>query len=173
MCPEPFQDIPTDSFDILMIYDYREIEHGEINDLFEILQEQAMYQEIHLLAWSMGIWAAASLLTPKNLAERRLVSAIALGGTCHPIDDKRGLPEQGFIDMAKQLSPTRVQEFQQSMFTDQQEAKRFSTTFQKGKRSLKGLQQELLTLAKASATQQELPDIYTSKKESLYLLKAV
>ncbi len=173
MCPEPFQDIPAGSFDVLMIYDYRRIELGELNNISKSLQEQTRYQKIHLLAWSMGVWVAASLLAQKNfpqlrlaefrLAEFRLASAIAIGGTCHPIHDKLGLPEQNFNDMAEQLSPTRVEAFQDSMFTDQQEAQRFSTSFQKGNRSVKGLQQELLALARASASQQIPPDIYTSK----------
>ncbi len=163
MCPEPFQDIPADSFDVLMVYDYRGVELDEIKDILESLQEQTKYQKIHLLAWSMGVWVAASLLGKKNFPELRLASAIAIGGTCHPIHDRLGLPEQGFIDMAKQLSPTRLKGFQDAMFTDKQEAQRFSTSFQKGKHSFKGLQQELLALATASATQQGLSDIYTSK----------
>lgn len=164
MCPEPFQEIPAGPIDVLMVYDYRIMELDEIASLHKNLQKQhPAYQEIHLLSWSMGVWAAASLLGNTPPPELHLTSAIAIGGTCHPIHDRLGLPEQGFTEMAEQLSPTRMQGFQNALFMDKQEAQRFSTSFQKGKRSFKGLQQELLALAKASASQPTPSDIYTSK----------
>ncbi|WP_446009300.1 pimeloyl-ACP methyl esterase BioG family protein [Candidatus Electrothrix sp.] len=164
MCPEPFYALAAGPVDVLMVYDYRKMEPGKIASLLTRLQEHnPPYQKFYLLAWSMGVWAAASLLGRKKIPSLHLASAIALGGTCQPIHDKLGLPEQHFTDMAEQLSPAHIAAFQHSMFSDKEEAKRFLTAFQKGKRSVAELQQELLALATASAIQPGPPDIYTSK----------
>jgi len=175
MCPEPFREIPAGSVDVLMLYDYRSMAFEDISSALEDLQgnlqgnsqAKAPYRKIHLLAWSMGVWAASMLFANKMLSAPGLTpmftSTIAIGGTCHPIHDKLGIPEHNFTDMTKRLSPVRVESFQRSMFTDEQEADRFTTSFRKGERSFQELQQELLALATASATQPATTDIYTSK----------
>ncbi|MCI5207406.1 MAG: DUF452 family protein [Candidatus Electrothrix sp. ATG2] len=163
MCPEPFQDIPAGSLDVFMISDYRSMEGEELASFLKDLQEKTPYKKFHLLAWSMGVWVAAMLATQKTFSALPLASAIAIGGTCHPIDNRRGIPEQNFADMAKHLTPAGVQEFQRSMFADTEEADRFTTSFRKGDRPFKEIHQELRALAKASAHQAGIPDIYTSR----------
>jgi biotin synthesis protein BioG len=183
MCPEPFYEIPAGAFDVLMLYDYRSMAFEDISSALEDLQKKARYRKIHLLAWSMGVWAAPMLLANKTLSAQgvtsapaltptptltsmfasTIASAIAIGGTCHPIHDKLGIPEHNFADMAERLSPARVEAFQRSMFADEQEADRFTTSFRKGERSFEGLQQELLALATAYKIQPDVPNIYTSK----------
>ena len=171
MCPEPFYDIPAGSVDVLMLYDYRSMDFEDISSVLENLQgnllEKAPYRKIHLLAWSMGVWAASMLFAKKTFSAQDLTptfaSAIAIGGTCHPIHDKLGIPEQNFTNMAEQLSPAGLEAFQRSMFTDEQETNRFTASFRKGERSFKEIHQELLALAEAYATQPDVPNIYTSK----------
>ena len=143
MCPEPFHDIPARSVDVLMLYDYRSMDCEDISSALENLQEKAPYRKIHLLAWSMGVWAASMLFANKTLSVPGLTppltsmfaSTIAIGGTCHPIHDKLGIPENNFADMAERLSPARVKTFHRSMFADEQQANRFATSFRKGERS--------------------------------------
>ena len=168
MCPEPFLEIPRgemDVPDVLTVYDYRRMDFEENEkstaDLAEIRRKS--YRNLHLLAWSMGVWAASALFARNALPISELASAIAIGGTCHPVHDQLGIPAQNFNDMAEQLSPVRMKAFQRSMFTDEQEADRFAASFRKGERALEDLQQELLALAAACTKTPAVPDIYTSR----------
>ncbi|MCI5141700.1 MAG: DUF452 family protein [Candidatus Electrothrix sp. ATG1] len=131
MCPEPFQDIPAGSLDVFMISDYRNMESKELTSFLKTLQDKTPYKQFHLLAWSMGVWAASILSNQKTFSALPLASAIAIGGTCHPVNDRLGIPEQNFANM-----------------TD---------------RPFKEIHQELRALAKASAHQAGIPDIYTSR----------
>jgi len=175
MCPEPFYDIPAGSVDVLMLYDYRNMDCEDISSALENLQgnlqEKAPYRKIHLLAWSMGVWAASMLFANKTLSAPGLTppltsmfaSTIAIGGTCHPIHDKLGIPENNFADMAERLSPARVKTFHRSMFTDKQEANRFTNSFLKGERSFEKIRLELLALDTAYRRQPDVANIYTSR----------
>ncbi|MCI5150850.1 MAG: DUF452 family protein [Candidatus Electrothrix sp. MAN1_4] len=163
MCPEPFYALPAGSFDVLMVYDYQSLESSKCIALLDNIKKKKSYSNIHLLAWSMGVWVAAYLFGAKKLSAPCFTSAIAMGGTCTPIHDQFGIPEQNFSNMAKQLSSASVQAFQRSMFADDHEATRFAAAFQKGKRSCTAMHHELCTLATATAAQPSVPDIYTSK----------
>ena len=184
MCPEPFHEIPAGSVDVLMLYDYRSMAFEDIPSALEDLQRNLQgnlqakvpYRKVHLLAWSMGVWAASMLFANKTLSAQDLTSmfasTIAIGGTCHPIHDKLGIPEHNFADMAERLSPARLEAFQRSMFTDELEANRFATSFRKGNRSPEELHQELLALSTAYKAhtnyttykaQPDVPNIYTSR----------
>lgn len=174
MCPEPFYEIPAGSVDVFMLYDYRSMDFEDISSALKNLQgnfqKKAPYRKIHLLAWSMGVWAASMLFADKTFSASdfasMFTSAIAIGGTCHPVHDKLGIPEQNFNDMAERLSPASVEAFQRSMFADEQEAKRFTSSFRKGERSVEELHQELLALSTAYTAykvQPDVPDIYTGR----------
>ena len=69
--------------------------------------------------------------------------------------------------MAERLSPASVEAFQRSMFTDKQEANRFTNSFRKGERSFEELHHELLALGTAYTTQldaqPDAADMYTSR----------
>lgn len=69
-------------YDLLMVYDYRHLE----NKNFPVLEE---YQEIFVVAWSMGVWAASNVIPELPFSPSRL---IALNGTEHPVDDHWGIP---------------------------------------------------------------------------------
>jgi biotin synthesis protein BioG len=171
MCPEPFQDIPAGGTDVLMVYDYRDMDTGGITSFLRsnTYRKYKTYKRLHLLAWSMGVWIASMLSRHDELFDSRLTTAIAIGGTCHPIHDKLGIPEQNFANMAEQLSPDGLEAFQRSMFTNKQEADRFTVFFCKGERSFEEVHQELLILATAYTTYttdkvlSDVPNIYTSR----------
>ena len=166
MDPAPFYDIPAGTVDVLMVSDYRSLECTELVSLLQELGQKTLYTNytrFHLLAWSMGVWAASMLSTQQIFSPLSLTSSIALAGTCYPIHDRLGIPAQNFVNMLEQLSPARLQAFQRSMFTNKQEADAFIQSFQKGGRSVQELQQELAVLAQAATEQPEVPDIYTSK----------
>ena len=55
------------------------------------LPEPTGYREHELLAWSFGVRQAATLAWPV-----RFRRAVAVNGTLHPVDDRRGIPEAIF-----------------------------------------------------------------------------
>ena len=167
MCPEPFAALPPGGVDVLLIYDYRCLDVEEMQKIASFLQglhKKRTYRRLHLLAWSMGVRAASRLFAEEIFSLSDLASAIAIGGTCQPIHDRLGIPEQNFADMAEELSPARVEQFHRSMFADEQEATRFTGLFREGGRSFEELHQELLTLGAAAYTKSpDLADIYTDR----------
>ncbi|MCI5159722.1 MAG: DUF452 family protein, partial [Candidatus Electrothrix sp. AUS1_2] len=162
MCPEPFADIPSGGVDVLMFYDYRGMNAEATSAALTGLCRKS-YRNVHLLAWSMGVRAASTLFTEEAFLVSELASAIAIGGTCHPVHDLLGIPEQNFKEMAEQLTPARVEAFHRSMFSDEEETDRFARSFPRGKRSFAELQEELLVLAGACRKEPEVPDIYTHR----------
>ncbi|MGR3807816.1 DUF452 family protein [Pasteurella testudinis] len=75
-------DIPDD-YDLLLCWDYRTLQ-------FEF--DLSRYQQLHLVAWSMGVWAAEQCL-PANIS---LQSSVAINGTPGLIDDQFGIPSAVF-----------------------------------------------------------------------------
>ena len=76
-----------EGLDILMIYDYT---------VPESIEDLADYRAVHLVAWSLGVFAAA-----KVLAGIELASALAINGTLKPINEDEGIAPaifQGTID---------------------------------------------------------------------------
>jgi pimeloyl-[acyl-carrier protein] methyl ester esterase len=88
MDEKPFKHLAVDNeLDVLMIYDYKVLEDiEELND----------YKTIHLVAWSLGVFAASKVLSGMKFA-----SATAINGTLKPIDEGEGIAPvifQGTID---------------------------------------------------------------------------
>lgn len=85
---KPFSHLAIDDkLDILMVYDYTTL--GDIEEIDN-------YKTVHLAAWSLGVFAAAKVLSGKNFA-----SAVAINGTLKPVDDGEGIAPaifQGTID---------------------------------------------------------------------------
>lgn len=77
-----------DGFDILMTYDYTKLE--------SLADDIKGYSRIHLVAWSLGVYAAAEIMQDIEFA-----SATAINGTLKPIDAAEGIAPavfQGTID---------------------------------------------------------------------------
>jgi len=85
----PFhKEILSSKKNILFIYDYTGIEISP--ELKEILSDD-YYTEISVIAWSMGVMVANTLLQG-----HKLKNAIAINGTLEPISDKYGIYERIF-----------------------------------------------------------------------------
>ena len=88
MDEKPFKHLALDNeLDVLMIYDYTIL--GDIPELDD-------YKTVHLVAWSLGVFAAA-----KVLAGEKFTSSLAINGTLKPIDEGEGIALaifQGTID---------------------------------------------------------------------------
>lgn len=78
---DPQMVTPDSGFDTVCIYDYREIE----SVIFE------GYRELHLVAWSYGVWAAELIFKDCNFA-----TATAINGTPLPMDDIFGIASRLF-----------------------------------------------------------------------------
>ncbi|MCD6527672.1 MAG: alpha/beta fold hydrolase [Desulfuromonas sp.] len=73
---------PTDfGHDVLLCYDYRDLAIAQ-----SVLDELADYEQRLVIAWSLGVWAAA------HAGLEDVVQAIAVNGTLEPISDQHGIP---------------------------------------------------------------------------------
>lgn len=80
----PFQPLGAKEYDVLMLFDYTDLT-TEI-DFSSLLNG---YDEVNLIAWSMGVWVGQQLFTPWASLFRR---SVAINGTLCPIDDQFGIP---------------------------------------------------------------------------------
>ena len=64
------------------------------------------YDTIYVLAWSLGVAAAADLLPPD-----KITAAFAVNGTERPADDLMGIPEAIFRGTRDNLSPRNLVKF--------------------------------------------------------------
>ena len=153
MDPVPFRDIPVYGHDLLMVYDYTRLRQSDLQGL-----SLDIYKQLHLVAWSMGVWAAGYLLAGQ---EYNLTTATALNGTLTPIDDRFGIGCRAFQDMVRTFSTQTLGEFYDSMFAEQKEAKRFKRC--KPQRSQDDIFHELVALQRHYAEHGPADNIYGRK----------
>lgn len=72
----------------------------------------ARYASVRLLAWSMGVWAAAQTFAGNDSV---LDMKIAVGGSETPIDDACGIPEAIFRGTLERFSPVTLAKFRHRM----------------------------------------------------------
>ncbi|MDH4319601.1 MAG: DUF452 family protein, partial [Desulfobulbaceae bacterium] len=152
MDPTPFADLPSPGVDVLLCYDYSEMNLGSLPELL------TDYNEVHLTAWSMGVWVGARLFEGQS---ERFASSTAINGTLCPIDDKRGLDGEGYRRMLDNFSETILTEFYDQMFNDQLELLRFCRS--RPQRSPEDIHRELALLYEAYQASGPAPDIYHRK----------
>jgi biotin synthesis protein BioG len=129
--------LASDDSDVCMFFDY----DGDFkieNALYDF------YQEIHLIAWSMGVWAAEQAL--KNSA-LKVNHSIAINGTLKPIDDVFGIPKAIFKGTIDQFSERNLKKFQRRMFLNKTDYDWFSE--RRGERELVDQLKELKSIYKA------------------------
>ncbi len=92
--------LPND-FDLLICYDYRNL-HLEF--------DFSGYQEIYVVAWSLGVWVAERVLQAISLTY-----AVAINGTGMPRDDRCGIPTAVFDGTLSSLSEENLAKFERRM----------------------------------------------------------
>lgn len=117
-----FEDISCPGYDIAVISDYSDLTLPVIGN----------YEEVVLLAWSLGVHAAE--LTIKDLP---LTLTIAVNGTPTPVSDTAGIPEAIYRATAENLSELTLAKFRRRMG---------AANLQRGERSIESLREELLSL---------------------------
>lgn len=95
-----FMDACPADRDLLVCYDYRLLDFDST-----LLQG---YQDIRLVAWSMGVWAASVVLQGMDLP---FCGRIALNGTMAPIDDGEGIPRKVFEGTLEGLNDVTLEKF--------------------------------------------------------------
>lgn len=91
--------------DLWIVYDYRDMSFQE---------DLSQYQEIQLIAWSMGVWAA-NYLFYKNLLSPNISRALAINGTPCPLSDTLGIPEAIFRGTLDTLTEEGFRRFNRRM----------------------------------------------------------
>jgi hypothetical protein len=92
-------------YDVYTCFDYRELETNEI-------ERWRSYDQITLVAWSMGVWAAEQVLAGIQLP---IVQAIAINGTPKPVDDRWGIPRSVAQATLDGLTPDSLHRFYRRM----------------------------------------------------------
>ena len=106
----PFATLARRGYDVAVVWDYTSF---QIDWSFT-----RRYEEIGIVAWSMGVFAAA--LTTAAL-DPRVTRRIALGGTLTPVSDEYGIPADIFQATLDTLDERRLAKFYRRMFVSRAE----------------------------------------------------
>ena len=148
MDSEPVKHLASDSYDVLMLYDYSNLK--TTIDLVELIDT---YQAAALISWSMGVWAGQQIFGGMR---HLLSSSLALNGTLCPIDDTYGIPEKTVYATYDTFDEKQRLKFYFRMCRSQDLYKKFIKN--QPKRSVANQKQELHSLLEnAICTTQEKP----------------
>ena len=98
-----FEGISCPSYDILVVHDYSS---------FDLPPFPREYDEIVVLAWSLGVHAAEIALQEKNWP---ITLTIAVNGTSNPVSDTEGIPTAIYKSTAENLSAASFVKFRRRM----------------------------------------------------------
>ena len=101
---KPFAGISPAGYDMMVAYDYGS--EGTISEIDD-------YQEICIVAWSFGVIEAHRFITANPY--RPITMKVAVNGTLHPVDDRRGIPEAIFRATLDGLTPASLGKFHRRM----------------------------------------------------------
>lgn len=120
--------------DVLMCYDYTSMD-------FEASKLQ-QYETIDVLAWSLGVWVAATILG-KGISINR---SVAVNGTIYPQDDSMGIPVTIFEGTISNFSHSNYSRFLRRMCGSKNALAEYESI--EKQRKPDGLLQELVCLQK-------------------------
>lgn len=107
----------TTECDVMMCCDYRSLNPDQ-----QGFPEPGVYRKIYVVAWSMGVWAAANVLSRMQLEPSLL---IGLNGTEYPVNDQWGIPSRVYELTEKGMSESGRDKFLQRMLDGKEELQRF------------------------------------------------
>lgn len=141
---------PPPDADLLEVHDYSDLDAGEIGRVLE------SYRSFSVVAWSLGVWAAAAVLGGLRRAPER---AVAINGTCRPIDDAYGIPSQLFRATVERYSAASRDSFVRRMCGGAGALAHFRS--RETRRDLAGQAAELRALELGVAAAPAPPSIFT------------
>ena len=135
----PFRHYRPQGMDYLICYDYRTLDFDTTP-----LRD---YAEVHVVGWSMGVWAASHVLPATGLPIR---SCTALNGTPFPIDGCRGIPPAVYRGTLDGLTGASLHKFLRRMCADSAAFRDFLS--RTPRRPLEEIRDELACIARLDAT---------------------
>ena len=100
MDERPFLHYHPADRDLLVCYDYRSLD-------FDFSLPEG-YEDIRVVGWSMGVWAASQVLDRSCLP---ITESVAVNGTMTPVDDSRGIPNAIYEGTLKGLNDVTLRKF--------------------------------------------------------------
>lgn len=114
--PEVFRHLKTEpDTDLWICHDYRTLD-------FDEKAISSCYKEVRLIAWSLGVWVAASVWSKRQTA---FTEAIAIGGTPCPIHDQWGIPETIFRGTLDNITEEGIHRFNRRMCGSREQLKTY------------------------------------------------
>ena len=110
----PFKFLKCEDFDVLMFYDYSELNIGQIQE----------YDEYFLISWSMGVFCAYQLKDKLPKFSKK----IAINGTPFPVDDEYGIPLKPFLLTLRHAEKGLEGKFYRNIFDTHEEFERYTHT---------------------------------------------
>lgn len=92
--------ISSQSHDVVAVYDYRSLDFDQ--------SITNGYDEVVVVAWSFGVWAAGWLMEQGLL---RANHAYAINGTLNPVNDSEGIPTAIFEGTVSNLTEATMKKF--------------------------------------------------------------
>lgn len=111
---KPFEFLNCKDFDVLIIYDYNDLDLPQIPE----------YKEYFLISWSMGVYT--SYLLKDKLP--KFTKKIAINGTPFPVNDEYGIPLKPFILTLRHAKTGLEGKFYQNIFNSEEEYARYTKT---------------------------------------------
>ena len=106
MDSEPFAGLYRHGYDIMVVWDYR--------DFSLDWSCVAQYDEICVVAWSLGVYAAAAATAP---IAARVSLRLAVNGTLSPVDSLKGIPPAVFHGTLDALDERNLTKFCHAIFS--------------------------------------------------------
>lgn len=107
--PTFYRDLHSEGWDIAVVWDYTSLDFDS-----SIINE---YSTIFIIAWSMGV-AAAAHAAATTLPPQRISAAFAVNGTLHPSSDSFGIPEKIYESTRATLNARNLIKFTKRMGYD-------------------------------------------------------
>lgn len=111
---KPFEFLNCKDFDVLIIYDYNDLDLPQIPE----------YKEYFLISWSMGVYT--SYLLKDKLP--KFTKKIAINGTPFPVNDEYGIPLKPFILTLRHAKTGLERKFYQNIFNSEDEYTQYTKT---------------------------------------------
>lgn len=115
---KPFEFLDCGEVDVLMFYDYSNLDFESHLDVANINEN---YEQIALIAWSMGVFAAYELRD--KLPE--FTHKIAINGTPYPVHNDWGIPLKTFDLTLKHVQTGLGGRFYKNIFKTEEEFNRY------------------------------------------------
>lgn len=101
--------------DLVVVSDYRRVDAACLPSL-------EGYGRVRVVAWSMGVWAAARVLPEWGVRPER---AVAVNGTGCPVDDAWGIPGRVYAVTERGMNAEGQRKFARRMFEEEEDFRRF------------------------------------------------